>query len=146
MTDQPAGDTTDVRGVQVTALALLAGLAVFSGIAIFLGGQGRGDGTPIASLIMGGFAAMDVAAAMIIPARMQPASRRYEDLLGIWRGRTIIRLAALQGAALANLVGYLIEGKWWSLAIVGTVVLLMLANFPTATRLKHFVEAEQAFG
>jgi hypothetical protein len=52
------------------------------------------------------------------------------ETLGLMRQyqvRMIVGLAMLEGAALFNTVAFLLEGHWWSLAVVGVLLAFMLA-------------------
>jgi hypothetical protein len=58
--------------------------------------------------------------------------------------RLIIGDALLEGAAFFNLVAYLIEQQVFSLAVAGALLLIILAQFPSLSRLTDWVERELA--
>lgn len=59
---------------------------------------------------------------------------------GAFQTRLIVRLAILEGAAILNLFALLIE-DWWPLwLVVGTLLIAMLTEVPTAGRLRRYLE------
>jgi hypothetical protein len=72
-----------------------------------------------------------------------PAEGRLMPLLGGYQTALIIRSAILEGAAFFALVAYMVEGKWWSLAAAGVLLLFLLTGMPTLSRVADAVEHER---
>ena len=49
-------------------------------------------------------------------------------------------MALLDGAALFNLIAYIIDGQWFSLATAGFLLLLMGMMFPTVREFESWAE------
>ncbi len=62
-------------------------------------------------------------------------------LTAAWLNRSLVGAAILEGAALLNLVGMLLEGNAIHLAAAFVVVLLMVFYFPLETRVLSWIEA-----
>ncbi len=151
-----------LRVLRIIATALIFGVVCLTVVAVMLA---RGNGQPaqprgqLISLIMAGLAVTEVVPFALVPNLVPTSSPLFHQesagadrelpsgaphgLVGVYQVRTIIRYALLEGAALANLIAYFIERNWWSLAIVGGLVFIMLAIFPTRTRLEHWLELER---
>jgi hypothetical protein len=52
----------------------------------------------------------------------------------------IIGVALLEGAGFFNLVAYMSERQWWTLAIVGVLMLLIAMMFPTLQQFESWSE------
>lgn len=143
------------RETQVIAAALFVGAMTFVGIAVVIvhvvGNNPESTGM-IVSLIMAGVTLAQIVPFFVIPAQManSPQSPQTGNLgegltehHSLYRGQLIIRLAILEGACFMNTIAYIIEHNWWSLAIVGGLLFIMLLLFPTRTRIAHFVESRQ---
>lgn len=140
--------SADVRGMQVIAGALLLGVLTFAAIAVFLvqfGSMPLHDGHPIVSMIMAGFAFIQLIAAGVVPPLVGQVSigATISDLIMTYRTRLILRYALCEGGCFANLVAYIVEGQWWTLAIVAALVFVLLTMFPTRTSLEHWIETQQ---
>ena len=133
---------------RIIAGALVFGVATFAAVAVVL----RLDDPPAAdaliSLIAAGFAAASVVIRQVLVSLIggrtgsSQAAGAFGPLL-LYQTRMIAGLAILEGAALFNVVAYLIEGHWWSLAAAAGLLAVMLASFPTRGRLRRWVETRE---
>jgi hypothetical protein len=136
---------TELRQAIVIAGAMLLAVIIFIGIAVMIPQFGPQPGTgQLISLLMAGLAvvlllAMSVLASTIAD-RMNgsnPAAQ-YVTLM-------IIRFSLCEGACFGNVIAYLTERQWWSLAIAGGLIFCMLLMFPTQRKFEEFIETQQAF-
>jgi len=65
-----------------------------------------------------------------------------EQFVPIYQTSLIIASALLEGAALFNCIALIVQGQIWSLGIVGGLVLLMAAGFPTVDRVDAWTEEQ----
>lgn len=140
-----------VRVMQIIAGALVMGAISFAAVAVFvrLAVQNPDEGWTVSSL--GAFgAAMMLSAQLVVPnaisrsiAPKQESVASNSSFCTAYLSGLMVGLALLEGAAFFNLVAYIIEGNWWSLAITGVLVFAMLAKFPTSTRVQHWIETQQ---
>lgn len=133
----------------IIALSLIAGVAVFGTIATLLEfpGAGQGDGT--ISVLMAGVGVTAFLLFLGIPplvASGQIKQWKQEGkpidevrLAQVFQLKLILGLALLEGGAFANLVAYMIERNHWSLYIVGGLLMTMVAQFPTPSRIEDWV-------
>ena len=136
--------------MQIIALALPAGVVLFALVAVvLLGSLRQPPAGPLVSLLGAGFAAMMMVAHFVLPNLLfRPRVPSGETLdvdsaCNIYQTRLIVALALLEGAAFFNLVALVLEHQWWSLAIAGGLVLIMLGDFPTRTRIQHWIETQR---
>jgi hypothetical protein len=63
------------------------------------------------------------------------------SLVGVFVTRTIVAAAMLEGAAFMSLVALMIEHQPWMIGVTGVLVVLMLMQIPSRTRVEHWVES-----
>ena len=139
---------------RIIAGAMTFGVVAFATVAIVLRLGEPAEAARLLSLIgaIGGFVLVLVRQLIVGLLGGRAASLKPGQPYGAFApyvSRMIVGLAILEGAAFFNLVCYLIEGHWWSLAVVGVLLVLMLAAFPTRTRLRYWLadrEQLQTFG
>lgn len=128
---------------KIIASALIGGVLAFAAVAIVIRRGQPAEGTLISFIGAGGAAAM-VVARQVVLGLMSTASAKagtsHAGAIGLYVTRLIIGYAVLEGAAFFNLIAYLLEGNWWSLAIAAALVALMLAAYPTRARIRQWVE------
>jgi hypothetical protein len=158
---------TLVRTLRMIVGALLVGALTFAGIVIFVISPGGGNPPSgwLVTLVGAVFALLMIAVRFILPeayarsavARVARGETTMTDeqaaaladtgvigqLLAIYQTGTIIAAAPLEGASFFNLIAYLIEGQWPSLAIAGVLIALMAALFPTRERVLAWIETQQ---
>lgn len=130
---------------KIIAGALIAGVLAFAAVAVVLrlGKPPAADG--LVSLIAAGVAAAALVIRQVALGFFGGRTGESQAVgaagpLMLYQTRLIVGLAVLEGAALFNLIAYLIEGRWWSLAVAAVLVAFMLAAFPTRARLRRWVE------
>jgi hypothetical protein len=142
--------TPRLRVMQIITVALVLGVAVFLGIVLYLvqvQNQGRGTMTPppdlpVLSLMAAGFLAVLTVASFLVPAGVVRKSLRgitdtnWEPDLGVYQVALIVGLAMLEGACFFNCIAYLLEAQPYTLGCIGIGLLLMLARFPTESRVR----------
>ena len=144
----------DLRGMQIVAGALMMGVLIFAGIAFMI--REKDDGSfPVVSMLGAGMAAVMTVLHFVVPAanvrterdkfdagewRATDQEGRYQKLIGVYRHKLIIGLAMLEGAAFFNLIAFIVEGKLWTAGIVAGLMFLMAMQFPTQTRVEHWIE------
>jgi hypothetical protein len=138
-----------LRVMQIVAASLAMGVAAFAVVVLALGALNEPPSNEIIAYIAAAFAAASVVAQLIVPDALAAAAlkanpkRDAETVCGVYQIRMIIALALLEGAAFFNVVALMIAHTWWSLAIAGSLLLLMLARFPTRIRVEHWMETQQ---
>lgn len=139
---------------QIISAALVMGVLVFLAIVLVII---RGDvqGLPKAGLltiIATGFGTLMIVNHMILPAivvrpmigkAMQEASTsdtRIDRLGDVFRTQLIITIALLEGAAMFSLVTLIVEKNVAAIGTAIMLILLMIARFPTQTKLLWWVQ------
>lgn len=146
-----------VRGMQIIAGALIAGVLVFFGV-VLGGTQGDvfGTQTPdiigILGVLFGLIAIVNqfIISKVIAGAQLkQIASNGFSELdeeetfnqiCGVYRGQLIVSLALLEGAAFFNLISLLSEKSIVSLAVVIVLLSFMAIKFPTRDKVSFWVQ------
>lgn len=153
----PADPAAAVRVMQIITGALMMGLIMFGVIAnvLVFGGEGLKDKPPlecIVPLMAVGFAVLIIINHFIVPETVINTSintlKGQVELNEITKGHffpifqvgLIIRLALLEGAGFFNLVAFIIDKQWWSLAVVALLLALMAIRFPTMGQVDAWAE------
>lgn len=149
MSPQPRPDdavlTQTLTVCKIIAGSLVFGVLAFATVAVVLRRGEPADPNQFVSLIGAGFAFISVIARQVIVGFLggQTVSQGPKDTaatLALYQTRMIVGLAILEGAAFFNIVSYLLEGHWWSLAVVAGLLAWMIASFPTRARLRHWID------
>ena len=141
-----------VRTAQIIVAALVLGVLNFAAVAVFIvttQKQGAQNQAFITYVALARRCA--VVAVVIVPAVMIGPLRR--SFAGGREGRPsvppqafqtllIIRAAILEGAIFFCLVGYLLEGQTIVLVAAGILLVLLMAQFPTMSRMTAWIENE----
>ena len=154
-----------VKVLQIIVAAMVAGVVLFLGVVIHSHAGGRladqPDGTgSLVTYIATGYGVVAVLARTVLASvivangRRKIAQSHTEDpmsgddnvvdgLVSLYRVRTIVAAAVLEGSALFCVVAYLIEGE--SLAAIAAIVLTLLlaGHFPTCGRVAGWIDREQ---
>lgn len=154
---QPSHNTNPnqiVFVMQIITVSMVMGIVVFLGILLIIT-QGQQPKQPnITYMALGaGIAAIigHIAFRLPIDSRrleefqndggFDPHSEEvFTELAPRYQAEHIIKNALLEGAAFFNGVAYLVETIWWSLAMMGLLILLILIRFPTQTRIRNWIE------
>jgi hypothetical protein len=147
----------DVRGMQIIAVALMAGVLLFFGI-VLVTTQGNVFGTQrpeLITIIAAGFGILAIVNHLIIPAIIAGAhlkqisaagfselgdAAKTELICGVYRIQLIIALALLEGAAFFNLIALMIEHSAVALSAVILLLGLMTLRFPTRDKVSFWVQ------
>ena len=133
-----------IRISQFVCAAMVTGVLVFMIVALLIGhganpvAAGKSSIIPLFAVLVAvnnvvmlylisGF----VVKSMTKTMNAEQFTERSPKLAGIFQVRMIIRVALLEGAAFFNLIEYLIDRQWWSVAVAGVLIAIMLMNFPT---------------
>ena len=92
-----------------------------------------------------GFAAVTIVMSVIVPGMIGTLKETSstQQYLGVYQTRLITKLALLEGAAFINIVALQAEQSWWSLGTAGFVVILMIAGFPTQSKIEFWIQAQK---
>jgi hypothetical protein len=147
-----------VLTMQIIAAGLILGVLLFAGITLALGAWHEPEQEGLVKYVGLGLIAVELLPFLMVPsfvtaenlsqtyaARTSKPSR-VDLLLMVCQTRMIIRFALVEGAAFLNLIAFMTEHAKWSLGVAGGLVLVMLAMFPTRTKVAHWIEAEQMRG
>ena len=159
-----------LRVMQIIATALLLGVVIFLAIVLFLvlvqnngAGMAPAGNVPMLSIVAVVLLIVQAPLALLFPAFLTRNALR-QIASGAWRSPAgtdsanfgtdaskllaarqtmmIIGLALLEGAALFGCIAYLLEAQPYTLAVVLVALLLMLVNFPTAERVRTWLERQ----
>jgi hypothetical protein len=164
----PAG----LRTLQIIAVAMILGIVVFLGIALYIvqvqnNGQGMNprQKLPIISFVAVAMLAACAPMAFIIPAITTSSALRQilagkgtsppgvpasmnattgARLFAVRQTSFIIGSALLEGPAFTGGIAYMLEANPLGLAVIAVAVLLMLYRFPTAERVRSWLERQAA--
>lgn len=144
-----------LRTMQIIAGALMMGVISFAAVAVFMGLQ-KEVADPFIAYIAAGFAVLMFVVHLFVPpmisngmiSQLRHANDIRDEsstagLIGAYQTHLIIALAMLEGAAFFNLVAYIIAVQWWSLVIVGMLLLAMAMKFPTRFKVESWIETKQ---
>lgn len=129
---------------RIIAGALVFGVVTFAAVAIVLRLGDPPAAAMLMSLIAAGIAVAAAGARQVMVGVLSGGTGTSQGVgpsgsLALYQTRMIVGLAILEGAAFFNVVAYILEGHWWSLAVTAGLVALMLTAFPTRSRLCQWV-------
>lgn len=121
------------------------GVVMFVLVAIVLTEFGSFEGADFGGILIavaGGFA-IAISIAVMAGSKKIPIAENADEpeLLKVFMARNLLTKAPLEGAALFNVIAFILEQSVWSLAITGFLVAVMIATFPTQTKLDNFITA-----
>lgn len=146
-----------VRGMQIIAAAMMAGVLSFFGV-VLVTTQGEILGTQAPELITilaAGFGVIAIVNHFVIPRIIagsqlkQIVSKGLSELdettksnqvCGIYRSGLIVALAMLEGAAFFNLIALMIEKSVVSLGVAILLLGFMVLRFPTRDKVSFWVQ------
>jgi hypothetical protein len=136
------------RVLQIIVFAMVSGVVIFGGFLIVTGSLQKPPEGTLLSYAAVGFSFVALVLHVVIPAAIeraaianQPVGSGPEALLGVYFTRTIIAAALLEGAAFLTLVAVMIEHQPWILGATAVLIVLMLLQFPSRTRMEHWLES-----
>jgi len=135
--------------MRIIAGALIAGVGFFLAFVLFQSPLGQPPAGQQTSLMAVGFAVINTLLQFGVPLVVRtgqqagPANTVEQKAAALFFTRMIVRLALLEGAAFFNIFSLMSEHNWWTLVVIGVLVLLMLALWPTRTRFEQFIENQR---
>jgi hypothetical protein len=150
--------TPAVRAMQIIAGALVMGVLAAGVVFIFMTfGKKQPIPNPFLTYLAAGWGAIAIVLSFVVPGVMGGNMRRNSNaspplssgnvppvgpLVGRYQTLLIIRLAMLEGAAFFAIFAYFLEANLISLGVAGVLLLVMLASFPTVSRVENWIEDE----
>ncbi len=141
--------TSTINNCRLIVVGCMFGLIVFGFIASIVGGEVRSS-VPVLAYLALAFAAQVTAVRQFIPdlfvksqlkaLKNERAGSIAERLEELFQTKLIIGVALLQGAALFNLIAYVLNGQWFSLATAAFMLALMGMMFPTVHGFEKWAE------
>jgi hypothetical protein len=161
-----------VRTVRIIVGSLLSGVVMFTVIALVMpsgvgaGPNGPGGDLPLVSWIALGFGVLALLLHKLVPTLVvaggrkaiqsgawnsadNPQAKELAERLGtpgmlfaLFQTKTIVGGAILEGAAFFNLVAYLIERQWMSLAAAITLACFLLMLLPNREGVIRWIEEQ----
>jgi hypothetical protein len=152
-----------IRIVQIIVAALAMGMICFAAVAIFQRIPNPPQQDALIAYLAAGFAPMMLFVRAIVGTSTVNRSRKNiaagirplnppaagsqlpanftggDQFLFVFQQKTIIESALVEGAAFFNLIAFLTEGQWWSLAVAGVLLAVLLVPFPTYDRVENWV-------
>jgi len=147
----PANRETALRTMQIIAGALIAGVAAAI-IVVLLTIDGEPEPSSLLGNVAGAVSILALVVCAIVPASMgaqwqfgsgvSEAESRELAYYAAYQTRMIIRFALLEGAAFFNIVAAAFDRQPYSLLIAAVLAGIMLAMFPTRSRVEKFVKSQ----
>jgi hypothetical protein len=138
--------TAQTRVLQIVVGALVMGVLLFGTFVVFTALKKPPGGVTM-SYIAIGFSALMIVLHVIVPGVVERAALRNQSidtgpqaLLGVYFTRTIIAAALLDGAAFLSLVAVMQEHRPWVLGVTAVLVVLMIMQIPSRTRIEQWLE------
>jgi hypothetical protein len=169
MQDDPL-PAAKLRTMQIIAAALLMGVLVFLFVVLYMvlvQNQGQPLGPPqdlpLVSLIAAVILVLNAPLVFVMPQILTQSSVKQiaagtwkppqgvsgagfdtdtDKLLAVKQRTMLISLALIEGAAFCALIGFLLEGQYLALGVVGLAVILMLALFPSEGRVRAWLDQQ----
>jgi hypothetical protein len=142
----PSIIATQTRILQVVIGALIFGVLVFGGFVIATQLNQPPNGTTLSSMAVG-MAALNVLLHVVIPQLIERAALKnqsvdfnVESVLRVFFTRTVIACALLEGAAFTSIAAVMIEHQYWVFGVTAVLLVLMLVQFPSRTRVEQWLE------
>lgn len=148
-TDIPDFDIR-IRQLRLITAALIAGVFFFGMVVGVSGAFQKPPAGQVVSLLGAAGAVVSVVMNFIVPPIMarklldrSSNPTTLDPLFDAYQLKQTVAMALLEGAAFFNLIACMVEHNLWSVGVVVTLVLIMLANWPTRTRILQWIEAQQ---
>jgi hypothetical protein len=139
--------TAQTRILQIVVSALVVGVLMFGGFVGLTALKKPPQDTTL-SFIAVGFGALMIVLHVIVPGIVERAALANqsvgsgdEQLVRVYFTRTIIAAALLEGAAFLSLVAVMQEHQPWVLGVTAALVVLMVMQIPSRTRIEHWLES-----
>ena len=151
-----------VRTVQIIVAALAMGPICFAGVAIFNRFQKPPEQDAMMAYFALGFAALLLVVRAIVGPSVEARYRKQiaagihtlnpagsqvpanpvdgDQFLFVFQQKTIIESALVERAIFFNVFAFMTVGQWWSLAVTGVLLAVMVVPFPTYDRVENWVK------
>jgi hypothetical protein len=151
------GFAASIRLLQIISAALMMGVLSFLLVVLLVTeGEVLGRHNPsLITVIAAGIGLLTILIHFVLPTMITGAqlkslrgsgwnqlddAARTERIMGVHRTQHIIGLAVLEGAAFLNLIALMIGHSMFSTVMVVLLLSLMLAKFPTETKVSWWVQ------
>ncbi len=148
-----------LRAMQLVTAVLTAGPVSFGVLAIFMALGEEPQLDPQWTAIGAAASALAILASLVMPSAITKAARqklaaqaegspqeqeawRIGHLYAIYQIKHIVGLALLEGAALINIVFFMLTGQMWMLAMAAAPIAMMAASFPWKERVELWVQEQ----
>ncbi|MGE3314623.1 MAG: hypothetical protein AB7O26_05855 [Planctomycetaceae bacterium] len=152
----PEVSDNNIRQMQIVVFALLCGVVMFGLITMFLT-WGQAPGDALVAYIAAGFGAFAIPMSFILlvvvangavkSVLAEARNNDYREMVAsvdklaiAYKTKLIISVAVLEGAAMFNLVAYLLERQAASLLFAGVLAVIMALLFPTPVGVQDWVQ------
>jgi hypothetical protein len=134
------------RVLQIVVSAMLMGVVAFAVFVIVTEIGKAPQGTTL-SYVAVGFGTLMTILHAVIPAVIERAALANQSIgsgaeavVRVFFTRTIIACALLEGGAFMSLVAVLTEHQRWVLGVTAVLLVLMVMQFPSRTRIEQWLE------
>lgn len=158
---QPYFDQS-LRAMRIIVFALCMGVMSFGAVVVFLRMDGEKQPVEVMMAWVGlMFGATVLVARQVVRTAMASGARKAiiqgrpevmtipgpkteaDRLLRVYQARLIVSGALPEGAAFFNLICYMIEGQWWSLAFAGACLAMVASSFPSKDGIETWIRQQQ---
>jgi hypothetical protein len=138
------------RVLQIIVCTLVVSVLMFAGFVVLSGHLQRPPQGQVLSYASLAMAMVMIVMHVVVPGFVeraalanQPVGTAEPELARVFVTRTIIACALLEGAAMMSLVALMIEHRPWVLGVTAVLVVLMLLQIPSRTRIEHWLESRR---
>lgn len=143
-----------VLTLRIVTIGMVSGLLIFGAIALVLKGGAIAGEPDLVSWLALGLAAVSVLLHLVVPGQLAAAAlnsvdpqelqqagetERFEKVFNVFQMRHIIACALLDGAAVFNVVAYLLTQFVGNLAAAGLLLVCLLVRFPSTSGVQFWV-------
>ncbi len=140
--------STQTRLLQIIVCSLITGVLLFTGFVIWSGALRQPPGGRMLTYLAVGMGMVMAVLHVVVPGLVERAALAnqavgsgVQSLLGVYVIRTIIAAALLEGAAFTSVVAVMIEHHQWVLGVTVVLLVLMIMQIPSSTRIEHWLES-----
>lgn len=159
MTQQrPVSVDQSVMAMRIILLALTMGVVSFAAISLFMGGRGAkgepllvwmglamGAGALVVRQVLRGVMPAGIRRGIVSTQNVELKVDRNSiepRLISGYQTRFIVSAALIEGACFFNLICYMVEHQWPSLAYVGFGLVINLSTFPSKDGVETWIQQQ----
>lgn len=131
-----------LKGSRVVSLAMISGVLVFAGVLLVVQQRKLSDQLGVISTMGLVSTAVLLIVSWVVPPLIAPKFSS-ESSAQTWFLEMLLTMVFLEAAALSNLLGVMMEQCQYSVAAVVVAVVIMVLRFPTASRLRTWLQLRQ---